>query len=44
MFSNKDLIIVFTENEPRVKMLDLLRMWDQGGEHGLASVSRYVQQ
>lgn len=30
MFSNKDLIIVFTEDEPSVIIPDLLGMWDWG--------------
>lgn len=46
-YVSKDLIIVLTENEPSVKILDLLGMRGWGGECGLASVPqafKYFQQ
>lgn len=47
MFSNKDLMIVFMEDKPNMKIPDLLGMWDWGGECGLALVPqafKYFQQ
>ena len=41
-FQIKDLITVFTEDEPSVKIPDLLGMWDQGGVCGLESVPGHL--
>lgn len=41
-FQIKDLITVFTEDEPSVKIPDLLRMWDEGGVCGLESVPGHL--
>lgn len=41
-FQIKDLITVITEDEPSVKIPDLLGMWKRGGVCGLESVPRHL--